>query len=1337
MLFRRYALPSLLAVAALAVWWCRPEASLSSSVYPARGASTARASSFLTSGGSSTVASLSASAATPAISDSEFRRRETLSRLAYAQGWEGAQPKELAAFRDWAARYHAAGSAVSRAALEAEGLALAQARRPAMRTLIERDPRQALALTVPAVIRQEMPAAILAELETRVAGRGDLMVLETSAPDEARGQASRSRRVVALGGQSYTAYVYGRSEGLLTKEGASLHGIALDRQFALHESPLRVLEPGEIPPAAADAHCPVSKLPVAALTAGAGVNVSAITVVQADGHLWEFCAAEGMLETLEARLERAQSGSGPKMVEALGSGETTTPTAPPTAADAPTPHTVGNQRVLVIRVDFSDFPGEPVSAPAAQEMMDNQVRPYFESASYGAATLTSTISTSLYRMPTTGRSYAINDNDTQLHTDARNAAAANYTLSAYDRIVVVFPNIGSSRVSGSLITFGGQATVGGSSVWINGTFSLRLLMHELGHTFGLKHANLWQVNDNNTVSNNGISGEYKDPLDAMGDASGADSRFHYNVWSKNRIGWLPDTSVTTVATSGKYRIYRFDHKDALGLKQPLALRIFRDGVRWYWIGLRNNFSPAFFTGLNIIWGTNSLQQTNLLDTRTPGRDTTDASLPLNETFTDPVYGVTIKAVANGGDDPQQWVDVEVTLPDRAPPNVATAWGREGTFFYDGNGAATTPAPESLVPPGVAGLRMIAGGDSHAVALKTDGTVVVWGRDYEGQTGIPIGLADVVSVAAGGNACGAVKSDGTVRVWGDTTSGQRSIPEGLTDVKQLALGANHAVALKTDGTVVAWGGNASGQATVPAGLTDVVAITAGNGGSIAVRRNGTVVGWGSTNFRTVPTTATNVVAVSSCGSLSGGTHIVALKADGTVIAWGNNANGQSTVPTGLTDVIAVAAGGFHSLALKADGSIVGWGSTVSGAVVVPAQLPRSFAVAASMRGSFAVTGAHVYFTAQPVAQSVAAGAGATFSVTAVGATSLTYQWRKDGVPIVGATGSTLTLSNVGATAAASYDVVVSDGTNSRATTAVRLTVAPPPVVTPPVVTPPVPGAEVARISNLSIRSNAGSASSTLIVGFVVGGSGTTGAKPLLIRGIGPTLTNFGVAGALADPKLELYNSASVKTQENDNWNGDTTITTVGAQLGAFSLTVPASKDAALYTNPALAPGSYSAQISGVGGTTGIALAEIYDASSGGANFTSTTPRLINVSARTVSGTNADVLIAGFVVAGPAGSTKKVLLRGIGPTLASFGVTGVLADPKLELYNSASVMIQNNDNWGGTAELTSTFTSVGAFTLGAAAKDAALVATLAPGTYTVQVAGVGGTTGVALVELYEVP
>lgn len=1245
-------------------------------------------------------------------------------RLAYAQGWSGNLPPAMTAFRAWTERYRAAAPA-ERAALVAPGVELAQARRAEMRRLIRTDPAEALRVTVPAAVRRELPAAILAELETRHAGRGDHAVQAVvPGPDEPV-QRPALRRIVALAGQTFTAWTYGRREAQTAQEGASLHGIALGDDFALHESPVRLLEPGEavaaeVPPVCVDCGRPAE--PTDALAEAA----QRVELVEFAGQTRAVHAAE--TEAFEARAIAAEEQAGARQPAPGEPGAETS--EPPRAADAPTPNTVGAKQVLVIRVDFSDFPGEPVTLATAQSVMQ-ACATHFDAASFGDTSLVGTVSATVYRMPRTGTSYALAADDTGLHRDARTAAGAHYSIESYDRIIVVFPNLGTSRVPGSRITYGGLASVGGVNAWINGSnsFVLNTVSHELGHNYGLLHANLWRVADQNPVSHLGSTVEYGDPFDMMsaGTITGVtrDQRHHFNMWSKNRLGWLPDSAATTVTRSGIYRIHRFDSKD-VPRDRPLALRIFRDGVRWYWVGLRQNFSAGTLRadGAYVVWGFNQRLQSQVLDLNTPGVNANDAVLGLGSTFNDARYGVTIRPVARGGSEPEQWLDVEVTVP-ATPYNVVTAWGREGATFYDTDtGADLVPGPETNVAANLAGVQAIAAGDQHALALKSDGTVVAWGNNTFGQTNVPPGLGDVVAIAAGGHLSGAVRRDGSVVLWGDSTGGAIQPPAGLTGVRQLAIGGSsstrfyHALALKSDGTVVAWGSNTTGQGNVPASLGRVAAIGASDRLSVALLADGTVQRWGVTFAGAVafPAGLSGITAIAANG---GAGHALALRADGTVVGWGVNTSGQATPPAGLGEVVAIATGTSHSLALKADGTIVAWGAAGSARTSVPRALTGVVALAGSAAASFALTGTPFRVTEQPAAQTtVAAGGSVTLRVTATGGGTLSYQWRRGGVAIPGATGASYTIAGAAAGDAGTYDVVVIDRGVAFPSAVARVAVT------------AAPTGERARIANLSIRTNAGAAGQTLIVGFVIGGAGTTGTKPLLVRGIGPALVGFGVSGALADPKVELYNDAAVKLLENDNWNAADAATFAG--VGAFPL-LAGSRDAALVQG-ALPAAAYSAQITGVGGATGIALAEIYDVTAPGA-FTVATPRLVNVSARAVSGAGAGTLIAGFVIGGSG--TTTVLVRAIGPSLAGFGISGVLADPKLELYDAAATKLQENNDWGGGAVLGSAFSAVGAFALNGNSRDAALLATLGPGAYTAQVSDTDGGAGVALVEIYEVP
>ncbi len=278
-------------------------------------------------------------------------------------------------------------------------------------------------------------------------------------------------------------------------------------------------------------------------------------------------------------------------------------------------------------------------------------------------------------------------------------------------------------------------------------------------------------------------------------------------------------------------------------------------------------------------------------------------------------------------------------------------------------------------------------------------------------------------------------------------------------------------------------------------------------------------------------------------------------------------------------------------------------------------------------------------------------------------------------------------------------------------------------------PAAPVASAAgRLVNMSIRTGAGTGDNTLIVGVALGGAGTSGNKAVLLRGVGPTLGSFGVGGALADPVMTVF-QGSTQVSQNDDWAGGFDF----GSVGAFAFAGSAPRDAGIYNN-AIPTGSYSIQIVGKNNGTGIALAEIYDATPT-ASFTASTPRLVNVSARTQVGTGDNILIAGFVIGGQ--SPVRVLVRAVGPTLGAFGVGGTLVDPKLELF-SGTTKTAENDNWGGTAELKAAFSAVAAFAFSAdTSRDAAIVTTLQPGSYTAQISGVGNTAGVALVEVYELP
>jgi len=551
------------------------------------------------------------------------------------------------AFSGWTERYLANTNRQVRSGMLAEGVAAARQYHDALKSLIESDPRAALAFSRSVTKAADLPPEIQRELETPFTNNGDFIVQGALA---AKGgpPVEPLRRFVRLGLRLYRAHVFGQNLGGVSQYDVPLSGIALDNEAVLAE-------------------------PVA--------------------------------------------------------------TSKALQANAATAWTTGGKNVLVIRVDFSDLTGAPegYSAATVQNIADSQIAPYYIKSSYGLTALTNSVTTLVYRMPQTAAYYATNDANGTLHTDAENAAAANYTITNYDRIIVFFASLGS--IAHSQINYGGLADIGAKRVWCNGEFDFRVIAHELGHTYGLYHGNLWQVSDGNPISPSGVDTEYGDDFDTMGANNANNLGTDFCPWFKNLLGWVSDSQVKTITTNGTYRIYAFDQNNYVAAPgESLALKIAKDGTYNYWVSCRTDFTNNYSmtNGVYVQWGYNYTRQSDLLDMNTPGTSDQDAGLYVGGIFTDVAaasgQGVTIHPVSRGGTPPNEYRDVQITFgtaPPIAPAFTLAPASQSGILGQTVNFTATAsgnPAPTyqwQRQPAGVTGWTPVANNSTFAGATTTN------------------------------------------------------------------------------------------------------------------------------------------------------------------------------------------------------------------------------------------------------------------------------------------------------------------------------------------------------------------------------------------------------------------------------------------------------------------------------------------------------------------------------------------------------------------------------------------------------------------------------------------
>jgi alpha-tubulin suppressor-like RCC1 family protein len=427
--------------------------------------------------------------------------------------------------------------------------------------------------------------------------------------------------------------------------------------------------------------------------------------------------------------------------------------------------------------------------------------------------------------------------------------------------------------------------------------------------------------------------------------------------------------------------------------------------------------------------------------------------------------------------------------------TVVAWG------FNTNGQATVPA-------GLANIVGIAAGFSHTAALRADGTVTMWGSNSFNVLNQPPGLGGIVAIVAGDFHTLALRSNGTVAAWGAAENGRIAVPAGLNNVVAMAAGNAHSLALRADGTVVGWGSNTYQQATPPAGLNNVVGIAASGVHSLALRNatsgnlplspitqqptstgvnagqsaSFSVVATGSPTYQwqkdnspipgatsatlTIPETIPSDAGEYSVVVTQGGASFTSVEATLTVnlppgypLIVGQPANATVNAGTPVAFVVSVAGDATAPVSFQWRKGTTAIPGATAASFVIPSTVATdagSYSVRAtnsagydiSRSATLAVNVAPV-IVAQPASALVTTGAPVSFTVVATGSPNPVYQWRKGGVPILGANNPTYNLASTTAADAGSFDVVVTNVAGSVTSAAALLTVTPAP--TAPVIT----------------------------------------------------------------------------------------------------------------------------------------------------------------------------------------------------------------------------------------------------------------------------------------------
>jgi uncharacterized delta-60 repeat protein len=562
-----------------------------------------------------------------------------------------------------------------------EGRRLAAARREALALEIKANPRGALEHAIPFKLRRALPPELAPYLETVVAGRAELTVYMADArPGSNQQEPVLTLRYIKMldSGRVYNAYVYGRRVAQMGQPNIPICGIAVGNSLALHEDPARELDADESAAAFASGRLASHTCALCGVTP---TDLSLARVLDLGGNLLavcsEFHAAD--LNTAFAQSEAVSRRAGLASPPPSASGNYSWTNPPPESPAA----TFGERRALYMRVVFPDDTQVQISKNEAEQVM-KEVNDFYVEASYNKVSIISTV-TPVLTLPQPKTFYAGAGIGAIAGDAATVATTAGFNAGNYDFIIIRHPNVPGFDWGGM-----GGGNGRGGNVWLQSS-GAGVTIHELGHVFGLAHANYWETrrapfppNPSNLpfdvdslVGHDSVIGvgddiAYGDVFDVMGSGGGEYSPTggqitgfsgHFNAFGKYILGWLPSGYIATYSSFTTNRIYVHDSPRLVEGRQ-YALRVRKDADREYWVSARGKYQdqPWLTNGVELHWAkwSEALGYSHLLDT-TPGsiygRD--DAAIAIGRTYVDAESKVYITPTARGGSGTNTWFDVVV------------------------------------------------------------------------------------------------------------------------------------------------------------------------------------------------------------------------------------------------------------------------------------------------------------------------------------------------------------------------------------------------------------------------------------------------------------------------------------------------------------------------------------------------------------------------------------------------------------------------------------------------------------------------------------------------------